>query len=69
MIKALAIIGMMMLSAHNVEVATVVETYDDTMIVETRDGNLWESEFKEMTEIEKYATYALMVDGEVVAVR
>lgn len=66
MIKALAIIGMMVLSAHNVEVATVVETYDNTMIVETRDGNEWVYEFEDMTEREMYAQTVLVVGDTVV---
>lgn len=45
---------------------TVVETYDNTMIVETRDGNEWVYEFEDMTEREMYAQTVLVVGDTVV---
>ena len=60
---------MTMMGAHTVETATVVETYDDTMLVEMHDGNIHEYTFDNMTEEEMYATTVVLVNGEVVAVR
>ena len=60
---------MTLMGAHTVETATVVETYDDTMLVEMHDGNIHEYIFEDMTEEEMYATTVVLVDGEIVAVR
>ena len=60
---------MTLMGANTVETATVVETYDDTMLVEMHDGNIHEYTFDNMTEEEMYATTVVLVDGEVVAVR
>ena len=58
---------MTLMGAHTVETATVVETYDDTMLVEMHDGNIHEYTFDNMTEEEMYATTVVLVDGEIVA--
>ena len=60
---------MTLMGANTVETATVVETYDDTMLVEMHDGNIHEYAFENMTEEEMYATTVVLIDGEVVAVR
>lgn len=60
---------MTLMGVNTVETATVVETYDDTMLVEMHDGNIHEYTFDNMKEEEMYATTVVLVDGEVVAVR
>ena len=69
LIVAVMVNIMTMMGAHTVETATIVETYDDTMLVEMYDGNIHEYIFEDMTEEEMYATTVVLVDGEIVAVR
>lgn len=69
LVVAVMISMMTLMGAHTVETATVVETYDDTMLVEMHDGNIHEYTFEDMTEEEMYATTVVLVDGEIVAVR
>lgn len=60
------LITAVVVSMSGTQTATVVETYDNVMIVETKDGNLWEYEFDEMSEREMYAELVLLVNDEVV---
>ena len=69
LVVAVMVSIMTLMGAHTVETATVVETYDDTMLVEMHDANIHEYIFEDMTEEEMYATIVVMVDGEIVAVR
>ena len=52
LVVAVMVSIMTLMGAHTVETATVVETYDDTMLVEMHDGNIHEYIFEDMTEEE-----------------
>lgn len=66
MMKAMVVAVMMMMQTMgNAQVATVVETYDDTMIVETRHGEEVYL-FDNMTEQEMYAETVLLINDTVV---
>lgn len=66
MMKAMAVaVIMMMQTIGNAQVATVVETYDDTMIVETTHGEEVYL-FDNMTEQEMYAETVLLINDTVV---
>lgn len=62
MIKILALVLMMVAPQK----MTVVETYDNIMVVESADGNLYEYEFDGMTEKEMYAENVLIINDNVV---
>ena len=55
-----AIVMLVMLAILNVQPAQVVETYDDIMVVETMNGNIYEYEFDGMTEKEANAEYVVI---------
>lgn len=65
MMKAMVVAVMMMMQTiDNAQVATVVETYDDTMIVETaHDEEVYL--FDNMTEQEMYAETVLLINDTV----
>lgn len=66
MMKAMVVAVMMMMQTiDNAQVATVVETYDDTMIVETAHGEEVYL-FDNMTEQEMYAETVLLINDTVV---
>lgn len=66
MMKAMVVAVMMMMQTiGNAQVATVVETYDDTMIVETVHGEEVYL-FDNMTEQEMYAETVLLINDTVV---
>ena len=50
LVVAVMVSIMTLMGAHTVETATVVETYDDTILVEMHDGNIHEYIFEDMTE-------------------
>lgn len=69
LVVAVMISIMTLMGANTIETATVVETYDDTMLVEMHDGDIHEYTFENMTEEEMYATTVVLINGEIVAVR
>ena len=66
MMKAMVVaVLMMMQTIGNAQVATVVETYNDTMIVETAHGEEVHL-FDNMTKQEMYAEIVLLINDTVV---
>lgn len=63
------IIALAIMMATAPKVADVVETYDNTMIVETADGNEWEYTFDEMTEKEMLAEKVLLVNDNIIVIK
>lgn len=67
MIKAMMMVAIMAL--NNTQVATVVETYNDVMLVETQTGGLHEYEFDGMTDRQKNAETVILVGDRVVVIK
>lgn len=67
MFKAIAATLFLALStASSAEVATVVETYDNIVLVESHDGNLWEYEFENMTDQQLNCEKVLMIGDDLI---
>lgn len=74
MTKAVKTVATMMMlvatvvTMMNTKVATVVETYDDTMVVEYNNNN-YEYTFNGMTEREMYAEKVVIVFDNVIVIK
>lgn len=71
MIKSLVLALALTATANTpvVTPATVIETYDNVMVVETIDGNEWEYEFDGMSNAEKYAKTVVIINDRVVVIK
>lgn len=69
MMKALAIIIIMIAMSNNTQMATVIETQNDVMLVETVTGDLYEYKFDGMTKAEEEVKKVLIINDRVVAIK